>query len=105
MYWIEGEGFGNEMRPTDLERFLGLRSELAVGYLRRLSETGYLRAAGPDSYSLTEMGRSDGARAFADEFAELTRPGHGECGPECWCHNSVEEAEACAAERMEEVGR
>lgn len=103
MYWIEGEGFGEEIRPEDLERFLGLRADLAVGYLDRLVDDGYLTRAEPDSYALTEKGRSDGARAFADEFAELTKPGHGECGAECWCHNSVEEAEACAAERLEGV--
>lgn len=102
MYWIEGEGFGDSVGADELERFLGLDADLALGYLERLTEDGYLERAGPDHhYTLTEKGRSDGARAFADEFAELTKPGHGECGPECWCHASVEEAEVCAAERTE----
>ena len=101
MYWIEGEGFGNRVGADELERFLGLGADLAVGYLDRLTEDGYLSRLGAARYTLTEKGRSDGARAFADEFAELTRPGHGECGPECWCHASVEEAEVCAAERTE----
>jgi hypothetical protein len=100
MYWIEGEGFGDHVGCNELERFLGLDAKLAVGYLERLSEDGYLERSVPDHYILTDKGRSDGARAFADEFAELTRPGHGECGPECWCHASVDEAEACATERM-----
>ena len=99
MYWIEGEGFGDHVGADELERFLGLDAELAVGYLERLTEDDYLERTGLDYYTLTEKGRSDGARAFADEFAELTKPGHGECGPECWCHASVEEAEVCAAER------
>lgn len=103
MYWVEGEGFGDRLAPRELERFLGLDAELAVGYLERLVADGYLTASGDGRYSLTEKGRSDGARSFAEEFAELTKPGHGECGPECWCHNSVEEAEACAAERMESL--
>ncbi len=101
MYWIEGEGFGEQVGARELERFLGLKADLAVGYLERLTEDGYLSRSGPAQYTLTEKGRSDGARAFAEEFAELTKPGHGECGPECWCHASVEEAEACAAERIE----
>lgn len=101
LYWIEGEGFGDHVAPQDLERFLGLEADLAVGYLDRLCEDGYLIASGRHHYALTDKGRSDGARAFAEEFADLTKPGHGECGPECWCHNSVEEAEACAAERAE----
>lgn len=103
MYWVEGEGFGDRLGSRDLERFLGLDAELAVGYLDRLADDGYLSVSGDDRYSLTEKGRSDGARSFAEEFAELTKPGHGECGPQCWCHNSVEEAEACAADRMESL--
>ncbi|REK32952.1 MAG: hypothetical protein DWQ20_07885 [Actinobacteria bacterium] len=101
LYWIEGEGFGEDIGPKELERFLGLEEKLAVGYLDRLTSDGYLESRGDERYSLTDLGRSDGARAFADEFAELTKPSHGECGAECWCHSSVEEAVACAAERVE----
>lgn len=101
LYWIEGEGFGDDIGPKELERYLGLDSDLAVGYLDRLSTDGYLNKGGNHRYSLTDLGRSDGARAFADEFAELTKPSHGECGAECWCHNSVDEAIACASERVE----
>lgn len=101
LYWIEGEGFGEDIGPKDLERFLGLKQELGIGYLNRLVTDGYLIADGEERFSLTELGRSDGARAFADEFADLTKPGHGECGADCWCHSSVDEAVACANERME----
>jgi hypothetical protein len=27
------------------------------------------------------------------------KPTHGECSPDCWCHNSPDEAEACARDR------
>lgn len=105
MYWIEGEGFGEDLGGEDLERFLGLSADIALPHLERLADDGYLARVGGGRYRLTEMGRSDGARAFADEFAELTRPGHGECGPECWCHVSQDEAEACADQRSKGAAR
>lgn len=98
MFWIEGEGFGDAADVTTLGRFLGLPAETLVGYLDRMVQDGLLRSQA-GRYSLSEDGRREGSRVFAEEFADLTRPAHGECGPDCWCHTSVEEAEACAADR------
>lgn len=104
LYWIEGEGFGEDIGAKDLERFLGLDQTLGLGYLNRLADDGYLHPTGAtDRFALTDLGRSDGARAFADEFAEMTKPSHGECGTDCWCHSSVDEAEACAADRLQGI--
>lgn len=100
MFWIQGEGLGDTVTPRMLERFLGVEAEVAVTYLDRLVGDGYLEAADDDRYGLSEIGREEGGRIFAEEFAELTRPGHGECGADCWCHASIEEAEACHAERV-----
>ncbi len=98
MYWLRGEGFGDQVDATLLERFLGVDAEIGVQYLDRLAEEGYVERAG-DRYALSELGRREGALEFATSFSELTRPTHGECSADCWCHNSPEEAEACAAER------
>jgi predicted transcriptional regulator len=103
MFWIKGEGFGNEVDPKVLERFLGVKSEIGIQYLDRLVEEGKVVKTTDGLYSLTDEGHKLGARGFADEFAELTKPGHGECGDDCWCHASPEEAEACAAERLESL--
>jgi hypothetical protein len=100
MYWIKGEGLGDTVDPVVLERFLGVDPSVSVEYLDRLVDEGLLTRSG-SFYSLTDEGQALGGRVFADEFSELTRPAHGECGPDCWCHASVEEAEACAAERSE----
>lgn len=100
MFWIQGEGLGDEVTPRMLERFLGVDAAVAATYLDRLVEDGFLEDADEGRYRLSERGRADGGRIFAEEFAELTRPGHGECGADCWCHASVEEAEACYAERV-----
>ena len=98
MYWLRGEGFGDQLDPVLLERFLGVDAEIGVQYLDRLAEEGYVERAG-DRYALSELGRREGALEFATSFSELTRPTHGECSADCWCHNSPEEAAACQAER------
>jgi hypothetical protein len=98
MYWLRGEGFGDQIDPSLLERFLGVDAEIGVQYLDRLVEEGYVERAG-DRYALSELGRREGALEFATSFSELTRPTHGECSADCWCHNSPEEAAACQAER------
>jgi len=100
MYWIRGEGFGDAVDPELLERFLGVEARVSVRYLDRLVDEGLLQRSGDGRYELTQLGSDHGAQAFAMEFAELTKPGHGECGADCWCHASPDEAEACAQERL-----
>lgn len=98
MYWLRGEGFGDLVDPALLERFLGVDARLGVRYLDRLASDGYVERVG-DRYSLSETGLLEGGLEFAMSFEDMTRPAHGECSADCWCHNSPEEAQACAAER------
>lgn len=98
MYWLRGEGLGDIVDPTLVERFLGVDAAIGVTYLDRLVEEGYLERRG-ECYTLSPLGLQEGAAEFAASFSELTKPAHGECSPDCWCHASVEEAEACAHER------
>ena len=98
MYWLRGEGFGDIVDAGLLERFLGVDAAHGVTYLDRLVEEGYLVADGP-FYSLSDKGRAEGAAEFASSFADLMRPTHGECDADCWCHQSADEADACAASR------
>ncbi len=100
MYWIRGEGFGDSVDPQLLERFLGVEPSVSVRYLDRLADEGLLHRGDDGRYELTTRGSEHGAQVFAIEFAELTKPGHGECGADCWCHASPAEAEACAQERL-----
>lgn len=99
MFWIQGEGLGETVTPELLERFLGVDAEIGMRYLGRLVDEGLLQEVGDRSFELTGAGREHGGRVFAEEFADLTQPGHGECGPDCWCHASPEEAEACVETR------
>ena len=91
MFWLRGEALAEDVGLADLARFIGSSSiELEQG-LARLTEVGLVRRAGADliRYTLTPEGVREGGRRFADEFADLTKPGHGECGdPECDCKQS-----------------
>jgi hypothetical protein len=98
MFWLRGEGLGDVVDAALLERFLGVDAAVGVGYLDRLVAGGYLDRT-PAGYVLSESGLAEGRTEFALGFSDLTRPAHGECSADCWCHNSVEEALACAAER------
>jgi hypothetical protein len=98
MFWLRGEGLGDLVDAPMIERFLGVDANIGVTYLQRLVEEGYLYRDG-DWFSLSDQGHQEGAMEFAASFSDLTRPTHGECSADCWCHSSAEEASACAAER------
>jgi hypothetical protein len=100
MYWLQGEGLGDLVDASLLERFLGVDASIGVTYLDRLVDEGYL-ARQEDWYTLSDTGLAEGATEFAMAFSDLTRPAHGECSDDCWCHASVEEAEACLAARQD----
>lgn len=99
MYWLRGEELGDSATPELLERFLGVEATIAATYMDRLVDEGYL-VVRDGAYALSERGEAEGADEFEAAFAGLTRPTHGECSADCWCHASVEEAEACARDRI-----
>ena len=101
MFWLRGEGFGDDIDAHMLERFLGVEAEIGAQYLDLLVTEGYVERVG-DRYSLSEAGVREGGLEFASSFSELTRPTHGECSADCWCHNSPDEAAACQTARAAE---
>ena len=97
LYWIEGEGFPGGAEVEALARFLAMPAHLVVETLSDLESRGEIA---PDPvtghFKLTEQGRREGARRFADEFAPLLSQGHGECNdPHCDCHNNPLGASEC----------
>jgi hypothetical protein len=98
MYWMRSEGLADAPPAKELSRFLAVPAETLAPYLERFVADGYLEPAA-DGYRLTNQGAEIGKRTFADEFADLTRPTHGECDDDCWCHESPEEAARCLEER------
>ena len=82
MYWMRGEGFGEETDGQMLQSFLVVDEDLLREQLAVLVEDGYLEESG-GRYRLSELGVKEGGRRFADEFSGLQSTAHGDCGPEC----------------------
>ncbi len=82
MYWMRGEGFGEEADGRMLRSFLVVDEERLREQLAVLVEEGYLEETG-GRYRLSELGVKEGGRRFADEFSDLQQTAHGDCGPEC----------------------
>lgn len=99
MYWIRGEGLGDTVGTPLLERFLGVDGSILRTYLDQLVEEGYLLHEPGEGFRLSQRGIDEGGEEFEAAFSDITRPAHGECSADCWCHVSVEEAMACAEER------
>jgi DNA-binding PadR family transcriptional regulator len=103
MYWMHSEAIATEPDAKELSRFLAVPESLLTAYLDRFVEDGLLernaRANGNGNghafYQLSPTGMESGKRTFADEMADLTRPTHGECDEDCWCHDSPEAAAEC----------
>jgi hypothetical protein len=102
MYWMHAEGLADAPPTGELARFLAVPADTLAPYLERFAAEGYLEVAGA-GWRLTATGEETGKRTFAAEFADLTRPGHGECDDDCWCHESPEEAARCLEERTGHV--
>jgi hypothetical protein len=94
MYWLRGEGLAEDIAAPDLTRWLGRPEREIEPFLERLAGTGLVQRATkvrgePARYALTTVGAAEAGRRFADEFAELTRPGHYECNdPNCECQRT-----------------
>lgn len=82
MYWMRGEGFGEEADARSLSSFLVVDEELLREQLAVLAGEGYLEESA-GRYRLSEFGVKEGGRRFADEFAGLQSTAHGECAPDC----------------------
>ena len=84
MFWLKNEGFGDEVDPTLLERFLGVESHIDPQYLDRLLEEGYVELAGA-RYKLSEAGTRKAGVEFAASFEDFMTPSLAQCGRSSWC--------------------
>lgn len=95
MYWMTGEGLGSEFSTADLRKFLPSEQAVLSCDLELLVSSGLLESQ-DDKFSLTQQGRAEGGRRFADEFESMIKPGHFECDePDCDCHNADTAGEVC----------
>lgn len=100
LYWIEGEGFVAAATPAALARFLTWELGVVDEVLALLMRRGEITVDEHGVHRLSEEGRREAARRFADEFAPLINQGHGECNdPDCDCHTDPAAAAECHAAR------
>ena len=102
MFWMRSEGLADASPPAALASFLAVPADVLTPYLMRFTEDGLL-AVDERGYRLTDAGADLGRRTFAEEMADLTKPGHGECDDDCWCHDSPEAAADCLEHRKGHV--
>lgn len=100
MYWLHGEKLIESVSASELSRWVALAASDIAPLLERMRISGLIEevdaaeSSEAPRYVLTTFGLQEGGRRFADEFAELTRQGHGECNdPGCDCHASGNPAE------------
>ncbi len=99
MYWMHSEAISTKPSAVELSRFLAVPEGVLAAYLDRFVIDGLLERDEGPCYWLSPAGMESGKRTFADEMADLTRPTHGECDEDCWCHDSPEAAADCLHER------
>ena len=104
VYWLEGEGFEGSATLEGIVRFVAKPEAPVRNALTRLITLGSVRLDGASNeYRLTDSGRVEAARRFAEEFAPMLAQGHGECNdPDCDCHDSPDGAADCHAHRAHE---
>lgn len=96
MFWLAGEGFGQEFTADDLQKFLAADNFVLTENMEKMVSGGFLERASGNKYALTTLGKQEGGRRFADEFEEMMKPGHYECSdPDCDCNNPEFAGEAC----------
>jgi hypothetical protein len=94
MYWMRGEGIATSVAAAQLIDFLVADRDVLLVQLHDLQSEGYV-TGDEAGYELTALGIAEGGRSFQDEFGDLTRPAHYECGPGCWCQDPDHFGEPC----------
>lgn len=100
MYWLSGESLASDVTAAELGRFLDHDIAELEFALLRLAQGGDVQSVGIFRYALTDTGALHGRRGFEDEFSGMVSQAHGECGADCWCHRSSEDARSCLEERL-----
>ena len=95
MYWLRGEHLAEDGSADDLARWVGKEAMEIHSLLVELAEARLLEVVDDSTakdairFRLTNSGVKEGGRRFADEFSELTKPGHYECSdPHCECRQT-----------------
>lgn len=92
LYWMQGEGLGTFVTAPQILPFLNTSEENLTYHLQKLNTEGFLDSKETDEnirFSLSETGKHEGGKHFAEAFQGMQKAGHGECGPDCeFCYGT-----------------
>jgi DNA-binding PadR family transcriptional regulator len=92
LYWMHGEGMGSEVSLQQMLPFLNTSYQNLEYHLNKITNDGLLigdRKQDITYYNLSESGKKEGGRQFAEAFQGMQKAGHGECGPDCeFCYGT-----------------
>ena len=83
LFWMRGQGFGEQLSARDLAAFLVYPEVEIAATLQTLRGLGAVEPREGERYALTESGLPEARRRFVDDFREMLAEGHGECGFSC----------------------
>lgn len=86
LYWMQGEGMGDQVNLNQMLPLLNTSKTNLEYHLNKLAAEGFLdreNSKGNPLFCLSEIGKREGAKHFAEAFQGLQKAGHGECGPDC----------------------
>ena len=88
LYWMSGEGLGNEVPIIQVQSLLNTNSANLNYHISKLVKEGVLTASSPTIengtlISLASDVKKEAGRRFSDAFQGYQKAGHGECGPDC----------------------
>lgn len=92
LYWMHGESMGSEVSLPQMLPFLNTSYQNLEYHLQKITDDGLLlgdKKEGIIYYKLSESGKKEGGRQFAEAFQGMQKAGHGECGPDCeFCYGT-----------------
>lgn len=88
LYWMDGEGFGNEVPIGQVLSLLNSNETNLLYHIDKMVEEGVLVASSLQidtsaKIKLATDVKKEAGRRFADAFQGYQKAGHGECGPDC----------------------
>ncbi len=88
MYWMDGEGLGSKISVGQILNFINTNSENLLFHINKLLNQGLIEAEQTSItlnslVTLSQIGKTEAGRHFAEAFQGLQKAGHGECGPDC----------------------
>lgn len=92
LYWMKGEGMGEDVTLSQILPLLQTTDNNLEFHLKKLYNEGFLKLETSDDemkYCLSDTGKNEGAKNFAEAFQGMQKAGHGECGPDCeFCYGT-----------------